>query len=101
MTMRAEPLDRRPARHGGATACPELGVPTGAHCPVPLHTISRHHGFRRLAPYLVAAGYQVDRTVHARVCAIPAPTDHAYHLGALMDDALRASCEQPHRRRRW
>lgn len=47
------------------------------------------YGFRRLAPYLVAAGYRVIAPFMRGYVPSSLPTDHAYHLGALMDDALR------------
>jgi len=52
------------------------------------------HGFRKLAPHLVAAGYRVVAPFMRGYAPSSVPTDGAYHLGALMDDALqvRAAC---------
>lgn len=47
------------------------------------------HGFRRLAPALVAAGYRVVAPFLRGYAPSSLATDRAYHLGALMDDALR------------
>ena len=47
------------------------------------------HGFRRLAPHLVAAGYRVVAPFLRGYVPSSLPTDNAYHLGALMDDALQ------------
>ncbi len=47
------------------------------------------YGFRSLAPYLVAAGYRVVAPFMRGYVPSSLPTDGAYHLGALMDDALR------------
>ncbi len=47
------------------------------------------YGFRRLAPHLVAAGYRVIAPFMRGYVPSSLPTDRAYHLGALMDDALR------------
>ncbi len=52
------------------------------------------HGFRKLAPHLVAAGYRVVAPFMRGYLPSSLPTDRAFHLGALMDDALRvrAAC---------
>jgi pimeloyl-ACP methyl ester carboxylesterase len=47
------------------------------------------YGFRRLAPHLVAAGYRVIAPFMRGYVPSSVPTDRAYHMGALMDDALR------------
>lgn len=47
------------------------------------------YGFRRLATHLVAAGYRVIAPFMRGYVPSSLPTDRAYHLGALMDDALR------------
>ena len=47
------------------------------------------HGFRKLAPHLVAAGYRVVAPFMRGYVPSSVPTDRAYHLGALMDDALQ------------
>lgn len=46
------------------------------------------YGFRKLAPYLVAAGYRVVAPFLRGYVPSSLPSDGAYHLGALMDDAL-------------
>lgn len=48
------------------------------------------HGFRKLAPHLVAAGYRVVAPFMRGYVPSSLPADGAYHLGALMDDALQA-----------
>lgn len=52
------------------------------------------HGFRKVAPHLVAAGYRVVAPFMRGYAPSALPSDGAYHLGALMDDALqvRAAC---------
>lgn len=47
------------------------------------------YGFRKLAPHLVAAGYRVIAPFMRGYVPSSLPTDGAYHLGALMDDALQ------------
>lgn len=47
------------------------------------------YGFRNLAPHLVAAGYRVIAPFMRGYVPSSLPTDRAYHLGALMDDALQ------------
>ncbi len=47
------------------------------------------HGFRAIAPALVAAGYRVVAPFMRGYAPSSLPTDGSYHLGALMDDALR------------
>ena len=47
------------------------------------------HGFRKLAPHLVAAGYRVIAPFMRGYRPSSLPSDGAYHLGALMDDALQ------------
>lgn len=47
------------------------------------------HGFRTLAPHLVRAGYRVVAPFMRGYAPSDLPTDGAYHLGAIMDDALR------------
>lgn len=47
------------------------------------------YGFRKLAPHLVAAGYRVIAPFMRGYVPSSLPSDGAYHLGALMDDALR------------
>jgi pimeloyl-ACP methyl ester carboxylesterase len=47
------------------------------------------YGFRRLAPHLVDAGYRVIAPFMRGYVPSSLPADRAYHLGALMDDALR------------
>jgi pimeloyl-ACP methyl ester carboxylesterase len=53
------------------------------------------HGFRKLAPHLVAAGYRVIAPFMRGYSPSALPTDRVYHIGALMDDALRvrAACQ--------
>lgn len=46
------------------------------------------YGFRRLAPHLVAAGYRVIAPFMRGYVPSSLPTDGAYHMGALMHDAL-------------
>lgn len=45
--------------------------------------------FRKLAPHLVAAGYRVIAPFMRGYVPSSLPSDDAYHLGALMDDALQ------------
>lgn len=47
------------------------------------------HGFRKLAPHLTAAGYRVVAPFMRGYVPSGIPSDGAYHLGALMDDALQ------------
>ncbi len=47
------------------------------------------YGFRRLAPILVGAGYRVVAPFMRGYLPSSTASDGAYHLGALMDDALR------------
>ncbi len=47
------------------------------------------YGFRKLAPHLVAAGYRVIAPFMRGYVPSSLPKDGAYHLGALMDDALQ------------
>lgn len=47
------------------------------------------YGFRKLAPSLVAAGYRVVAPVMRGYAPSALASDRAYHLGALMDDALQ------------
>lgn len=47
------------------------------------------YGFRRLAPILVDAGYRVVAPFMRGYLPSSTASDGAYHLGALMDDALR------------
>ena len=47
------------------------------------------YGFRKIAPYLVAAGYRVIAPFMRGYQPSSVPTDGSYHVGALMDDALR------------
>ena len=47
------------------------------------------HGFRTLAPHLVAAGYRVIAPFMRGYSPSSLPSDRAYHLGALMHDALQ------------
>lgn len=46
-------------------------------------------GFRKLAPSLVAAGYRVVAPFMRGYAPSALASDRAYHLGALMDDALQ------------
>lgn len=46
-------------------------------------------GWRKLAPHLVAAGYRVVAPMMRGYAPSGFPVDGAYHVGALMDDALR------------
>jgi pimeloyl-ACP methyl ester carboxylesterase len=52
------------------------------------------YGFRKLAPHLVAEGYRVIAPFMRGYVPSSLASDRAYHLGALMDDALqvRAAC---------
>ena len=52
------------------------------------------YGFRKIAPHLVAAGYRVIAPFMRGYVPSSLASDRAYHLGALMDDALqvRAAC---------
>lgn len=47
------------------------------------------YGFRKLAPSLVAAGYRVVAPFMRGYAPSALASDRAYHLGALMDDALQ------------
>ncbi|MCB1263076.1 MAG: alpha/beta fold hydrolase [Mycobacterium sp.] len=47
------------------------------------------YGFRKIAPHLVAAGYRVIAPFMRGYVPSSLPSDRAYHLGALMDDALQ------------
>ena len=47
------------------------------------------YGFRKLAPHLVNAGYRVVAPFMRGYKPSGLPSDGAYHLGAIMDDALR------------
>lgn len=47
------------------------------------------YGWRRIAPALVAAGWRVVAPFMRGYAPSSIPTDGSYHLGALMDDALR------------
>ncbi|MGV0990804.1 MAG: alpha/beta fold hydrolase [Mycobacterium sp.] len=47
------------------------------------------YGFRTLAPHLVNAGYRVIAPFMRGYAPSGLPSDGAYHLGAIMDDALR------------
>jgi pimeloyl-ACP methyl ester carboxylesterase len=47
------------------------------------------YGFRKLAPSLVAAGYRVVAPFMRGYAPSALALDRAYHLGALMDDALQ------------
>ena len=47
------------------------------------------YGFRGLAPQLVAAGYRVIAPFMRGYAPSSVPTDGSFHMGALMDDALR------------
>jgi pimeloyl-ACP methyl ester carboxylesterase len=47
------------------------------------------YGFRKLAPSLVAAGYRVVAPFMRGYAPSAPASDRAYHLGALMDDALQ------------
>jgi pimeloyl-ACP methyl ester carboxylesterase len=47
------------------------------------------YGFRRLAPHLVDAGYRVIAPFMRGYVPSSLPADRAYHMGALMDDALQ------------
>lgn len=47
------------------------------------------YGFRRLAPQLAAAGYRVIAPFMRGYVPSSLPSDGSYHIGALMDDALR------------
>lgn len=48
------------------------------------------YGWRRIAPALVAAGWRVVAPFMRGYAPSSIPADGSYHLGALMDDALRA-----------
>jgi pimeloyl-ACP methyl ester carboxylesterase len=47
------------------------------------------YGFRKLAPHLVAAGWRVIAPFMRGYVPSSIPSDGSYHVGALMDDALR------------
>ncbi len=47
------------------------------------------YGFRKLAPHLVAAGYRVIAPFMRGYVPSSTSADSAYHMGALMDDALQ------------
>ena len=47
------------------------------------------HGFRKLAPLLVDAGYRVVAPFMRGYAPSSVPTDGSYHIGAVMYDALR------------
>ncbi|WP_197382046.1 alpha/beta fold hydrolase [Mycolicibacterium mengxianglii] len=48
------------------------------------------YGWRKIAPQLVAAGYRVVAPMMRGYAPSGFPVDGSYHVGALMDDALRA-----------
>jgi pimeloyl-ACP methyl ester carboxylesterase len=52
------------------------------------------YSFRKIAPYLVAGGWRVIAPFMRGYVPSSAPSDGSYHIGALMDDALRvrAAC---------
>jgi len=47
------------------------------------------HGWRKVAPLLVEAGWRVVAPFMRGYAPSSIPTDSSYHVGALMDDALR------------
>lgn len=47
------------------------------------------YGWRKLAPYLIEAGYRVVAPFMRGYVPSALPADGSYHVGALMDDALR------------
>ncbi len=47
------------------------------------------HGWRKVAPLLVDAGWRVVAPFMRGYRPSSIPTDGSYHIGALMDDALR------------
>ena len=47
------------------------------------------HGWRKIAPLLVDAGWRVVAPFTRGCAPSSIPTDGSYHIGALMDDALR------------
>jgi pimeloyl-ACP methyl ester carboxylesterase len=47
------------------------------------------YGFRKIAPHLVAAGWRVIAPFMRGYVPSSIPSDGSYHIGALMDDALR------------
>ncbi|MGK2882149.1 MAG: alpha/beta fold hydrolase [Mycobacterium sp.] len=47
------------------------------------------HGFRKIVPALTAAGYRVVAPFMRGYAPSSIPTDGSYHMGAVMDDALR------------
>jgi pimeloyl-ACP methyl ester carboxylesterase len=51
------------------------------------------HGFRKLAPLLVAAGYRVVAPFMRGYAPSSIPSDGSYHIGAIMHDALRVRDE--------
>ena len=86
-------MDRR-RRTCGADSGSELGTGDGSDCVVPARFPDTAYGFRKLAPHLVAAGYRVIAPFMRGYVPSSLASDRAYHLGALMDDALqvRAAC---------
>lgn len=68
--------------HLGAARRPRRAVPA---------RIPRHpYGFRKIAPRLVEAGWRVVAPFMRGYAPSSIPADGSYHVGALMDDALRA-----------
>ncbi len=64
--------------------------PPGAPIALCLHGFpDTAYGFRKLAPQLVAAGYRVVAPFMRGYRPSSLPADGAYHVGALMDDALQ------------
>ena len=53
------------------------------------------YGFRKLAPLLVSRGWRVVAPFMRGYVPSSVPVDRSYHIGALMDDALRVrdACE--------
>ena len=47
------------------------------------------HGWRKLAPLLVDAGWRVIAPFNRGYAPSSLPSDGSFHIGALMDDALR------------
>lgn len=47
------------------------------------------YGWRKIAPRLVAAGWRVVAPFMRGYAPSSIPSDHSYHIGALMDDALQ------------
>ena len=65
--------------------------PRGAPIALCLHGFpDTPYGFRKIAPRLVESGWRVVATFMRGYAPSSIPADRSYHVGAMMDDALRA-----------